>query len=161
MALTAHRGKTWSLTERMQLSKLMRIFEVFTLGRAMKYIYSNLIFAACFSAYAAPSCSDPLIVSKSIVLELTDDIIITGKSSPFIASPVFGASGPATLTINSKTGNSVIIASTGAWDLSTFNAAQKIIEFTGNAQLICKPGAKILGYGGTLRFAQTSRWIVD
>ena len=127
----------------------------------MKYIYHYLMLAAHFSAYAVPSCSDPLIVSKNSTHELTEDIIISGKSSPFIASSTFGASGPAKLTIHSTTGKRIIIDSSGVWDLSSFNTAEKVIEFTGNAQLICKPGAKIIGYGGKLRFVQKSRWIID
>ncbi len=109
----------------------------------------------------SPSITSPQKVSTHALIELTDDIIIDKHGSPFIALDSFGASTPNKLIITSKTGKSVIITPTGSWDLSTFNTKNKIIEFSGNAKLVCKPGSKIMGYGGTIRFAGHSRWIYD
>lgn len=124
-------------------------------------MYTIFALFCAVSAYAAPSCHNPLTITQAITVDLTSDILITDILSPFIAAPTFGASRAAKLKITSKTGHSVIVTSTGAWDLSTFNTKNKIIEFTGNAKLICKPGAKILGYGGIIRFSQESRFIID
>jgi hypothetical protein len=127
----------------------------------MKTVYFFLI--ACVSSllHGAPSCKKPLKISESTIIELTQDIVIGEQGNPFIALPSFGSKEPAHLTISSKTGSAVIIDTNGIWDLSTFNTKNKIIVFAGNARLICKPGSKIMGYGGVLRFKDSTRWIID
>lgn len=128
----------------------------------MKHNYIFFTFFLCaLAAYAVPSQKNPRIFTRTTKIDLTSDLYISELWSPFIADSNFGATRAARLKISSKTGKSVIITSTGAWDLSSFNTKNKIIEFTGNAKLVCKPGAKILGYGGIIRFSQDSRCIID
>ena len=81
---------------------------------------------------AAPSCEKPLTILEDSLLELTEDIVISQRGTPFIASKAAGAK----ITITSKTGKSIIIARNALWDLTSFDAETKIIEFAGNARLI-------------------------
>lgn len=127
----------------------------------MKTVHFFLTICAVSQLSGAPSCKKPLNISESTVIELTQDIVISERGNPFVALPSFGRKEAAQLTISSKTGNAVIVDATGVWDLSTFDTNQKIIVFAGNAKLICKPGSKIVGYGGILRFKDSTRWIID
>lgn len=115
-----------------------------------------------FSKTEAPSArTDKVhIIDKNTIIELTDDIIIGTNKTPFIASKSFGSTKPEKLIFTSKAKKSVIIAKKSIWDLSSFDSKNKIIEFRGNAQLICEPGSKIVFNNGLLRFAESSRWLI-
>ncbi len=112
------------------------------------------------SVYAGPTVEKPLQIMSSTTIELTEDIIITGKGSPFVADGTFGEQGPETLVLTSNESRSIIIEKNSSWDLSSFSGKNRIIEIAGNARLICKSGAKIIGKGGVLRFKDSARWIV-
>lgn len=110
---------------------------------------------------AIPTGTYPLYIESSTVIELTEDIIITTRATPVVATTPFGNNQPERVIITSKTKNSIIITKTGIWDLTSFDAKNKIIEFRGNARLICEPGAKIIFNNGVLRFCESSRWIIE
>lgn len=110
--------------------------------------------------YALPSCNEPLHVVQETTIELTKDIMIPQKGSPFIATETFGSRKPEKVIITSKTNRALIIRDQAVWDLRSFSTKNKIIEFRGNARLICKNGSKILGNNGVLRFTDSSQWII-
>ena len=111
-------------------------------------------------AIPVPTCQKPLRIEKKTVIELNEDIVISSKGSPVIASKLFGTSRPAKVIFTSTKGYAVIVTSKGAWDLTSFDNHNKIVEFAGNARLICQPGATIIGNNGLLRFADSARWIM-
>lgn len=119
--------------------------------------FATLIAIECLGL---PSTAQPTHVEKTTVIKLTSDIVISERGTPFIASESFGSQKKEKLIITSETKNKIIITSKAAWDLSSFNSKNKIIEFSGNAQLVCEPGARILFNNGVLRFAGSSRWII-
>ena len=125
----------------------------------MKRIIAICLLMAVRSVVGLPSVDIPQSISAAIVIELTEDIIITQKGSPFIATKTFGAKGPEKLVITSKKGHAVIISEGSIWDLSSFSDKNKIIEFAGNARLVVQPGATLQGNGGVLRFTDTAQWI--
>ena len=121
-------------------------------------IHGALLIA--FLGYAAPSPIEIILVSSQKEFNLTEDIIVSGTGSPFFASKSFGQKAPEKLIIKSSTARSIIIDKNSTWDLSSFSGKNKSIEFAGNARLICRPGAKLIGNGGVLRFTDSSQWIV-
>ncbi len=125
-----------------------------------KPILRMVLFALC-SSQALAKITVPTRVAKSTVIELTDDLVIDTKTSPIIAELTFGSKGPEKVVFTSKTKKSVIVAKNGIWDLSSFNSRNKIIEFRGNAQLVCEPGAKIIFNNGLLRFSEATKWIIS
>jgi hypothetical protein len=115
----------------------------------------------CIFIEAVPSLKNPLLVSKDSFIELTEDIRIDSRGTPFIADPLFGSTKPQKIVINSRTKKSIIVTKSGIWDLSTFNSKRKIIEFQGNAQLILEPGASLHAMGGIIRFTQSSQLLAQ
>ena len=103
----------------------------------------------------------PRRLEKTTFVELTEDITIDTKTSPVVATSQFGSKAPEKVIFTSKTAQKVIITGTGVWDLSSFDSKNKIVEFTGNAQLICEPGAKIIFNNGVLRFSDSAKWIIS
>lgn len=101
----------------------------------------------------------PMVINGSTVLELTEDIHISGTSIPFIISKQVGAQ-PVKLTITSRTGKAVIVSRKSTWDLTSFEDANKIIEFAGTARLVLEPGSTLRGRGGVLRFTNEAQCIV-
>ncbi len=102
----------------------------------------------------------PQRITHSSIIELSEDVVHFGLGSPFIAGETFGSAGPEKLVIMSNTGNALIIKKGSTWDLSSFSGKNKIIEFAGNARLVCEPGAQLHGTGGVLRFVDDARLIV-
>lgn len=121
----------------------------------MPHLVYILLSTLCFYSSHAdglPSLEQPVIVTQNMTIELTENLTISAKGSPFLAAPLFIG----TLTITSKNKSAVIISPTGIWDLSSFNGPGKKIEFRGNARLILQPGAHLTGSNTTLTFAETS-----
>lgn len=128
-----------------------------------RFLLSSLISYSVllpFMAYGVALSGDVLVVSSQKEFNLSEDIIVSGNGSPFFATDSFGKYAPEKLIIKSSSARSVIIDKNSTWDLSSFSGKNKIIEFAGNARLVCRPGAKLIGKGGVLRFTDDSRWLV-
>ena len=104
--------------------------------------------------------SDVRIVSSTTVFDLKNDLIISGYASPFFADKTFGQNGPEKLVIKSQNNSCVIIDTHSTWDITSFSGKYKTIEFAGNARLLCRPGSKLIGKGGVLRFTDNAQWII-
>ena len=103
------------------------------------------------------SVENPVFITQDTTIELTEDIIISSKGSPFIATGSFGQSKVETLIITSQKGCAIIVSPQGLWDISSFNSSTRTIVFRGNARLVLQPGAHLHGLGTTLIFAEQSR----
>lgn len=122
----------------------------------------SLFLPFSLSSEAPIKSSNPVqTIEKETVINLTEDIIISTTTTPFIASKTFGSKKPEKLIFTSKTKKSIVVSKNSIWDLSSFNSKNKIIELRGNAQLICEPGSKIIFNNGILRFKNTSQWIIS
>lgn len=104
--------------------------------------------------------ADPRHRAQAKVIELGHDIVHEGKGSPFIASETFGVYGPEKLVITSDSAKALILKKDSTWDLTSFSSSYKIIEFAGNARLVCESGSQLQGNGGVLRFVDEARLIV-
>ncbi|MBA2306752.1 hypothetical protein H0W26_01305 [Candidatus Dependentiae bacterium] len=117
--------------------------------------------ALCFCATSIgiedPSMRSPMLIQKETTIELTEDITIDSKGSPFVVGPAFGQIKAEKLIITSTKGAAVIVSATGVWDVSLFSGPTKTIEFRGNARLILHQGAGLHGLNTTLVFAENSR----
>ena len=127
----------------------------------MKKIISIVVVLGYSLVSALPSCNNPQKITSDTVIILTEDIIITDKGSPFVMTESFGNTTEEKLIITSNTGNRIVINEKATWDLSSLTTKNKVIEFAGNAQLICRPGSTLSGHGGVLRFTDSSRFIID
>lgn len=127
----------------------------------MKTHIFGILLIALYTAQTPAKITTPKLLTKTTIIELTDDIVIDSKTSPVIAAPEFGSASPEKVIFTSKTAKSVIVSKTGIWDLTSFTNKKKIIEFKGNAQLICEPGAKIIFNNGKLRFSDASKWLIS
>lgn len=126
----------------------------------MKYtqFYVSVCLCALITSITAQA---PIHITKTTTIDLTEDVIISAKQSPFVALSTFGTTSEAKLIIRSKAGKNIIIQPDGTWDLTSFNTKNRIIEIAGNTKLICKPGAKIIGGGGVLRFTESASFIFE
>lgn len=125
-----------------------------------KPIFCMALFVLLY-AQARVAPIKPQLIVKNTTINLTEDIIINSRTTPIAAAREFGGKGPEKIIFTSKTGNRIIVGETGIWDLTTFNSKHKIIEFRGNAKLVCKPGARMLFNNGLLRFCESSQWIIS
>lgn len=107
---------------------------------------------------AVPTCTNPRQVYYGAIIDLSDDIVIADRGTPVVAGSKTGNSH---IVFTSQTHNKIIVKKNGVWDLSSFKGPQCIIELTGNAELICEPGAKILFKDGTIRLSGEAKWRYD
>jgi hypothetical protein len=115
-----------------------------------------------------------LIPNGNARIELNEDIIINDICH-ILAGPDFGLEGthfdpdfdPSALRVNinqtlefhSDLNKAIIVKAGGQLDLTSLNTANKIVSFSGNANLVLEPGAKILMNGGTLLMTDKARVI--
>lgn len=118
----------------------------------------SLLFSSIEGANGTmPSVHTPALITETTTIELTEDIVIDSRGTPFIASPHLGKKQAEKLVITSTSKKAVIITPRGYWDLSSFNKSTTSIEFRGNARLVLQPGAHLHGFNTKLVFAEQSR----
>lgn len=117
------------------------------------HIRSSIILVSILGGLAQ---ADP---QKTAVIELREDKVHSSPESPFF-TVLKDAQDLEKLIITSSSGKSLIIKKDTTWDLSRVAGTNTIIEFAGNARLVCEPGARLHGTGGVLRFVDDARLIV-
>lgn len=125
-----------------------------------KSILCSLV-GLCLSLQALPTVEKPRFINTHTVVHLSKDSELSGNGSPFIATKKFGASQPEKLIITSKTGSTLRVKKESTWDLTSFKGENQVIEFAGNARLVCEQGATLKGQGVILRFSDEAEFIVE
>ena len=93
-------------------------------------------------------------------IQLNENILIDNVCH-IVSGTSFGVNGPQTLTIHAETDKEFRIKSTGILDLMQFDTPNKILQFAGNVQVVCEPGAQIMLGGGSIVFTDNATFTLQ
>lgn len=109
---------------------------------------------------ALPSCvALPDVYDSSTIIELTNDIVINNSCELVAGGPNFGITQQDRVTFHATNSRAIRITKDGVWRMLTFNTQNKVIEFSGNAQLILEPGAQMIMNNGKLLMSDNAQLI--